>query len=222
MSTVLITGATGGIGKAILKNFSQDKHFDVLGLSSKDCDLNSLHKIEENIKNYRVADISTLILAAGINEPKPLLETNLELINKTINTNVLGHKIILDLVLPHMVQNKFGRIVALSSLYSQKSRNGRWAYSASKAMLETLIRSVALEFAEYNILANSVVPGFVDTPLTRKNNLPSAISSLTSKIPIGRMATAQEIADLVYFLASSSNRYITGQSFFVDGGISLL
>ena len=88
----------------------------------------------------------------------------------------------------------------------------------TKAAINSLTRSAALEFAEDNILVNAVAPGFLETDLTRKNNSPQQIEHLRSQVPMKRLGEPQEVAELVYFLGSGLNTYITGQVIFIDGG----
>ena len=120
-----------------------------------------------------------------------------------------------------MQKNRYGRIIAISSSYSTITRAGRSSYSVSKAALEAIIRSVALENAQNNILANSIVPGFIETPLTLKNNDKVQIEKILERIPTGHMGKPSDVAKLVWFLMSEQNTYITGQSIRVDGGFSI-
>jgi 3-oxoacyl-[acyl-carrier protein] reductase len=120
-----------------------------------------------------------------------------------------------------MLNRKFGRIVAISSAYATIARDGRSSYSISKAALEALIRSIALENAQSNIIANSIVPGFIETPLTLKNNTQLQIDKILERIPMQRFGSPLEVANLVSFLISDKNTYITGQSFRIDGGFSI-
>jgi 3-oxoacyl-[acyl-carrier protein] reductase len=138
-----------------------------------------------------------------------------------METNVNSNRLLIKAVLPAMQKNKYGRIVAISSSYSTITRSGRSSYSVSKAALEALIRSVGLENAQDNILANSVVPGFVETPLTIKNNNKLQIEKILERIPMGHMGKPTDVANLVWFLMSEKNTYITGQSIRVDGGFSI-
>jgi 3-oxoacyl-[acyl-carrier protein] reductase len=119
-----------------------------------------------------------------------------------------------------MVQNKWGRIVNISSIYSIISRKGRAAYSASKAGLNGFTRTAALEYAGEGILVNSVCPGFVDTDLTRQNNTREQLAELTNHVPLRKLGSPDEIANFVYFLGSEQNQFITGQTIPIDGGFT--
>jgi 3-oxoacyl-[acyl-carrier protein] reductase len=128
---------------------------------------------------------------------------------------------ILKALLPGMLDRKFGRVVAISSTYATVARGGRSSYSISKAALEALIRSIAVEYAQCNIIANSIVPGFIETPLTLKNNTQLQIDKILERIPMRRFGSSVEVANLVSFLISEKNTYITGQSIRIDGGFSI-
>ncbi|MFN8412662.1 MAG: SDR family oxidoreductase [Anaerolineales bacterium] len=110
-----------------------------------------------------------------------------------------------------MINN--GDVVNISSAYSAVSRVGRGGYGATKAAINSLTRTAALELAEHNILVNAIAPGFVETDLTRKNNSIEQIDLLKSQIPMKRLGLPGEIANLVYFLASDQNTYITADLF---------
>ena len=108
--------------------------------------------------------------------------------------------------------------MVVSSCYSFIAREGRVAYSSSKAGLNALVRSAALEFAAHGVLVNGVCPGFVLTDLTKENNNELEIKQLESQIPLGKLADPIEIARLITFLGLSTNSYITGQCVVIDGG----
>jgi 3-oxoacyl-[acyl-carrier protein] reductase len=162
-----------------------------------------------------------LVLNAGVNFPSKIEDQSGEDFEKTIQVNLIANRDLLLRVLPAMKTNKFGRVVIISSLYGSRVREGRSAYSASKAALEAFGRSAALEYSQYGVLVNMVAPGFVMTDLTLKNNSKAEISNLESMIPLKRMANPEEIASLVTYLVSKKNTYITGQTIYIDGGISI-
>lgn len=119
-----------------------------------------------------------------------------------------------------MQKNRFGRILNISSLWSIVSRVGRTSYAMSKAALNGMTRSLALELAPYNILVNAVAPGYVLTDLTRQNNSAVELDAIRKTIPLQRLAEPQEIANVVAFLCSEQNTYLTGQTIVVDGGFT--
>jgi NAD(P)-dependent dehydrogenase (short-subunit alcohol dehydrogenase family) len=153
--------------------------------------------------------------------PRNLIEVESDEYQRVLQVNTHSGREILRSYLPGMKKRRFGRIVAISSSYALIARDGRSTYSISKAALEALVRSVAIENASFNILANSIIPGFIETPLTLKNNNEGQIQKILERIPVGRLGTPNEIATLVNHLISESNSYITGQSIQIDGGFSI-
>ena len=121
-----------------------------------------------------------------------------------------------------MIRKKSGKIVNISSVWSLVSKPGRTVYASSKAALNSVTKSIAVEVAPHNILVNAIAPGFVDTKLTRQNNTEEEIRMIESKIPLGRLAQTKEIAELALFLCSDKNSYMTGQTILVDGGYTCL
>jgi 3-oxoacyl-[acyl-carrier protein] reductase len=217
----LVIGASKGIGAAIFQRLDS-LGYKTKGISKSDVDISNKDEVDDFFDNWEGPLPSLLVCNAGINNPQEIssieFHKNLE---NTLQTNFFSHAYIIEKLLPSMVSANFGRIVAISSLFAAQSKKGRSPYSASKSALEAFIRSVAIEHAGHNILANTVRPGFVDTDLTRKNNSAEEIRMLEHQIPLGRLASAAEVAELVSFLVIPDNTYITGQSISIDGGASL-
>jgi 3-oxoacyl-[acyl-carrier protein] reductase len=120
-----------------------------------------------------------------------------------------------------MAKRGYGRIVNISSIWSVVSKGGRLPYSMSKSGLSGLTRTLAVEVAQFNVLVNGVAPGFVNTELTSQNNSEQDLAAIRAMIPAGRLAEPEEIAEIVSFLCSAKNSYITGQTIVVDGGFSI-
>jgi 3-oxoacyl-[acyl-carrier protein] reductase len=217
----LVIGASRGIGAAILREL-EALGYRATGISKSDVDISKKSEVDQFFENWSGPLPRLLVCNAGINNPQTITSDDFHKnLDETLQTNFSSHAYIIQKLLPSMATENFGRIVAISSLFASQSKQGRAAYSSSKAALEAFVRSVALEHAGQNVLANIIRPGFVDTDLTRRNNSLEEIKRLEGKIPIGRLATTDEVARLASFLLSAENTYITGQSISIDGGFSL-
>lgn len=218
---VLVTGGEGALGTG-LQNTLGEKGLEVLCPGSTELDLRSTESIDKFCDNLGDKRVSGLVLNASRNQPDPLdSRSAVASIQEHMEINFIGHVKLLTNLLPKMCSDGGSRIVAVSSTYAEKARLARAPYSASKAALESFVRSVAIEYAQFGILANSVRPGFMDTPLTKRNNTEESIRTITSRIPISRLGTIHETADFISFLLSDENTYITGQTLAIDGGFSL-
>lgn len=216
--SILVTGGSRGIGKAIARRYRDAGH-DVLTPSRDELNLASIESISkyEETGNYKV-DI--LINNAGENIINSIADISLDNWWRTLTVNLTAPFLLFQKTSPYMVRKKWGRVVNISSIYSLISREGRAAYSASKAGLNGFTRTSALEYAKHGILVNSVCPGFVDTDLTRQNNSLEQIQELVNQVPLKKLALPEDIADFVYFLGSEQNRFITGQVIPIDGGFT--
>ena len=217
---VLLTGGRGGIGRSI-KDELVSKGCSVIAPNSDELDLSSQTHVLNWIEAHSDLEFDGLVLSAGTNTPRNFDEVEISEYIQILETNVNSNRLLIKAVLPAMQKNRYGRIVAISSSYSTITRSGRSSYSVSKAALEALIRSVSLENAQNNVLANSIIPGFIETPLTLKNNDKFQIEKILERIPMGHMGKPSDVAKLAWFLMSEQNTYITGQSIRVDGGFSI-
>jgi len=214
-----VTGGSKGIGLSISELLKKNNQ-SVLSLNTEIMDLGN--RTERKTWLAAQSDMpGILVLNAGVNTPLPFEEQSEEQFQEVIEINLLANRDLLLNVLPMMKKNNFGRIVFISSLYATRAREGRSAYSISKAGLEALARSIAIEYAACGVLVNVVAPGFVRTNLTEKNNSVQDILKIESSIPLGRLADPKEIASVVSYLTSEENTYITGQTILVDGGLSI-
>lgn len=219
--TVLITGASRGIGKSIAQYYN-DKGHNVLTPTRQDIDLEKIDQIEYNLKKFKEEKkIDILICCAGINENKNIENYDYLSGQKILNVNLLSNISLIKTCSIDMKQSNFGRIVLIGSLWSKYVRNEKLFYSISKSALVSLGQSASIELGEFNILVNTVSPGFVNTKMTSQNLNNEQINSFTRQIPKGRFAESHEIPPLVYFLGSEDNSYITGQNIFIDGGWSI-
>lgn len=214
--TLLITGGNGGIGRAVCECF-EECGAEVIAPSSHVMNLLDDASVSAYMENIS-PDI--VIHCAGVNELAGIDEITPEVLDKVFRVNLFSFMTILKLTVPHMKAKKFGRIIGISSLYGIVSRERRIPYSSSKHAMNGLIKSLALEAAEHNVLINGVAPGYVMTEMTRKNLTPSEIETIRRNIPTGRLQDAKEIAGLCCFLCSELNQSITGQIIPVDGGFT--
>lgn len=214
--TVLITGGSRGIGAAIAQKFKKEG-YDVLTPDRSEMNLSENESIEKYC-SATVSNIDVIVNCAGINTIASLDVLSDEDLKEMLQIDLLAPLKIIQCLRKKMLSNSVGHIINISSIWSVVSKEGRCGYTAAKAAINGITRTLALEFASKNILVNAVAPGFVDTELTHQNNTPEQVSQISANIPLGRMAEADEIANLVFFLGSEKNSYITGQTIIIDGG----
>ena len=218
-SSAFVTGGSRGIGKAVVDEL-QKVGIEVTAPTRAVLDLSDLKSVEAfTVANMEfVPDL--VVLNAGENSPSVISEITMDAWQKTIDVNLSSNFLLIRDFGSKMMKRGSGRIVVVSSCYSFRARVGRAAYSASKAGLNALVQSAALEFAANDVLVNAVCPGFVLTDLTKKNNDATGIKLLETQIPLGKLADPIEVAKLVLFLGLESNTYITGQTVVIDGGFT--
>lgn len=215
---VLITGGARGIGQQIA-SVMEDRGYEIIAPKREELNLESLPSIDTYFSTDRKIDV--LVNNAGVNFISPLPEVAMEQWTQMLAVNLTAPMRIIQKVVPHMRATGWGRILNVSSIFSNITREGRASYSASKSGLNGLTRTAAVELGKYGILVNAVCPGYVETQLTHQNNSPADIERILKTIPVGRMAQPKEIAELVEFLCSERNTYITGQMITADGGFSI-
>lgn len=216
----LVTGGSRGLGKTICDALTS-LGVEVLAPSREQVDLSNVSSIESFVKNTDFSKINILINNAGINFPDVVDQITVQNWMSTINVN-LTSAFLLSQKFAQEQKSGWGRIVNISSVLSKISKPGRAAYTSSKAGVDGLTRSLAIELGPKNILVNSICPGYINSELTRQNNSPEQIQKICSQIPLQRMAEFEEIVKLVVFLSSNMNTYITGQNIIIDGGVSII
>ncbi|NTW98438.1 MAG: SDR family oxidoreductase [Geobacteraceae bacterium] len=214
--SVLITGGTGGIGGAIVSRLSADTGYRVYAPSRKELDLSSEASIGQYFNSFDRFDI--VINNAGINFPECIEEIVTDHIRDSLSINLIAPLLIIKGCVPHMKRQGFGRIVNVSSIWGIRSKEKRTLYSATKFGLNGITKSLARELGPYNILVNSICPGYVNTALTMKNVTHEEQENIKLEIPLRRFAEPKEIAESIAFLVSEGNSYMTGQTIIVDGG----
>lgn len=238
--TALVTGATRGIGKAIADTLWQsgaevyltgtkqeeidslNQEVESQGIERKhylSVDLNSEYSLNKFLLELeKLPQIDICVNNAGINIVRDFCEVPFEEFMKVQKVNVFGPRQILNVVVPKMKANKYGRIVNIASIWSVINRPGRSSYGISKNAIHGLTKALSIELAAYNIMVNSVSPGFTMTELTKNTNTPEQLVELGNKVAARRLADPQEQANVVAFLCSEQNSYMTGQNLVVDGG----
>lgn len=217
--TALLTGASRGIGAAIHKELTKNG-IAVVSPSRDELDLSSPDSVERYLQVFPVRNVDILINNAGLNIPQSLEQISAEKWMKTFQVNLGSALRLIQFFAPGMMERGYGRILNTSSILGSIAKEGRAAYSMTKAALDALSRSAALEFGPRGVVVNSLAPGYVDTELTHQNNSPDAIDALVSSIPLRRMAVPAELAKVAAFLVSEDNTYITGQTIVADGGFT--
>ena len=214
--TALVTGTSRGIGKSIKEVLTTDG-IKIVSPSRNELDLSSSESIDKFLSQMS-EDIDIIINNAGILKVGKHNELSSDDFHEILQVNVVAPFRIISGFVEKMKIRNFGRIVNISSVWGQKSKEGRTLYSSSKAALDALTRSLAIEFASYNILINSVAPGYIETDMLKQCNTEDELNIIRHTIPMKRFGKKIEIAELVKFLTSENNSYITGQIFTIDGG----
>ena len=238
---VFVTGASRGIGKEVALKYAENGYNVVINYASDKTDVKSLKKefeeknvetiiekadvtnsnqIEELVKKAieKFGKIDVLVNNAGITKDNLLMRMSEEEFDKVIEVNLKGTYIVTKAVTKYMMKKRSGSIINLSSVVGVAGNAGQTNYSASKAGIIGFTKSVAKELASRNIRANAVAPGFIETDMTAV--LPDTVKeNIHNQIPLKRMGTAKEVANLIYFLGSEESSYITGQVINIDGGM---
>ncbi len=237
----LITGATRGIGREIAITLAKEGYDIALNYRKENEELESVKKeIEENkvkcfaiqgdVSNFddceelvkyvieKFNKIDVLVNNAGITKDMLLMRMKKEDFEQVIDVNLIGTFNVTKNVINYMLKARSGRIINISSVVGVSGNSGQTNYAASKAGIIGFTKSLAKEVASRGILVNAVAPGFIETSMTDvlKDEVKEEIAK---SIPLKRMGTPKDVANIVKFLASDDSSYITGQVLHVDGGM---
>ncbi len=213
---ILITGTSKGIGSAI-KNELSNSNFNCICPTREELDINNSDSIENYFNKLNI-EIHGLVNNAGINVLGNIESLNDEDIQNMLNINLIAPLKLIQHVVKNMRLSNYGKIVNISSIWGVRSKEFRTLYSMTKFGINGMTKSLARELGEYNILINSIAPGYVNTEMTKKNVPFEEQIKIKENIPLKRFAEPEEIAKLVSFLISENNSYITGQTIIIDGG----
>jgi 3-oxoacyl-[acyl-carrier protein] reductase len=240
----LITGASRGIGKAtallfakagcnLMINYCNNEKDAIvvatdaekLGVTAKiyRADVSQKRQVDEmvacTIKDFGKLDI--LVNNAGIWKYAPIERMTEEQLKETIEVNLYGIFYPITASAPHLIKQRSGNIINISSTAGQRGEPFHSHYAASKGAIISLTKSLAVELASYNIRVNCVAPGWVDTDMSHQSLIGKEKEKILSLIPLGRAGTAEEIAGSILFLASNLSTFITGEVINVNGGAVL-
>ncbi len=239
--TVFVTGGSRGIGKEVALKYAENGYNVVINYVSSrtnveelksefeskgvkalvmQADVTDKEAIEEVVKKAieEFGAIDVLVNNAGITRDNLLMRMSEEEFDKVIEINLKGTYIVTKAVTKYMMKKRKGSIINLSSVVGVAGNAGQCNYSASKAGIIGFTKSIAKELASRNIRSNAVAPGFIETDMTAVLS-DEVKENIHNQIPLKRMGTAREVANLIYFLGSDESSYITGQVINVDGGM---
>ena len=233
---IIITGATGGIGNSIIQRLN-DYGANILASGTKDeklkelkskyknikilkFDISQNNKIEEFIENAsrELGGIDCIVNNAGITQDNLSIRMSLEEWKKVIDINLTSTFLMSKFAIKKMLKNKKGKIINITSVVGHSGNVGQANYTASKAGIVAMSKSLALEYAKKNINVNCISPGFIKTAMTDKID-DKFKEIIISKIPSARLGEPDDIANAVLFLASDLSNYINGETLHVNGGM---
>lgn len=235
-----MTGATRGIGAAIAGAFqAANANLILTGTRPDEIDRRNRETEKQGVRNvvYRAVDlanqtsldeflkfidssprIDVCVNNAGINRISGIDAIRTEDLDAILAINLRAPMLICRSVSRLMTRAGYGRIVNIASIWSVISKPGRAVYTATKSGLAGMTRTLAAELAASGVLVNAVSPGFIETDMTAKSLSSDEQRALAAQVPMGRFGRPEEIAQVVLFLASDLNTYLTGQNIVVDGG----
>lgn len=238
--TALVTGAGSGIGYAIARRFSEAGAKVVINYLTGEreaqrlardlpteataiqADVSRKPEVDRMLKQAigRFGKLDILVNNAGIEAARPILELTEADWDRELNVNLRGAFLCLQAAAREMAKSGGGSIVNISSVHEDHPFPGFTPYCASKGGLRMLMRNAALELAPHRIRVNNVAPGAIRTPINEATlEDPEKMARLGAIVPLGRMGNPEEVAEVALFLASDASAYVTGSTYYVDGGL---
>ena len=234
---IIVTGASGGIGNSIVKKLNESganilasgtriekleelkKNFENIKILK--FDISQSDKIEEFIENATIelgGSLDGIVNNAGITQDNLAIRMSLDEWQKVININLTSTFLMSKFAIKKMLKNKSGKIVNITSVVGHTGNLGQANYTASKAGIVAMSKSLAIEYAKKNININCISPGFIKTKMTDKID-DKFKEIIVSKIPSARLGEREDIANAVLFLSSEQSNYINGETLHVNGGM---
>jgi 3-oxoacyl-[acyl-carrier protein] reductase len=238
--TALVTGATGGIGGSIARALhkqgatvavsgTRKEALDQLAAELKErvhvlpCDLSDKDQVEALVPQAEEAmgKLDILIANAGITRDNLFVQLRDEDWDTVINVNLTATFRLSRAAMKTMMRRRFGRIIGITSVVGVTGNPGQGNYTAAKAGMIGMMKSIGKEYARRGVTANCVAPGFIATPMTDKLNEKQR-EAILQMVPSGRLGTPDDIASAVVYLASDEASYVTGQTLHVNGGMAMI
>ena len=234
---IIVTGASGGIGNSIIKKLNEaganilamgtrvekleqlKKNFEDIKILK--FDMSQTDKIEdfiENATNELGGSLDGIVNNAGITQDNLAIRMSLDEWQKVININLTSTFLMSKFAIKKMLKNKSGKIINITSVVGHTGNLGQANYTASKAGIVAMSKSLAIEYAKKNININCISPGFIKTAMTDKIDAKFK-EIIISKIPSARLGDPDDIANAVLFLSSEQSNYINGETLHVNGGM---
>lgn len=221
MKNVCLFGASGTLGQAIMQELTQSD-FNVLPISSSKADesLISTLDLDWPAKVSQYGEINGVVWAQGVNANDSILTFDRITSSKHLDANVLYIAETLNLLLINGLLKNGARLVVLSSIWQEASRQNKFSYTVSKSAIRGLVGSLTLDLGPLGISINAILPGVIDTPMTRSALSESQIDHVISETPLAKLASADEVAKIARWLVSEESKGVNGQFLTIDNGWS--